>query len=132
MGDKGSIVVVNRGRGIEQYRFQILPDIADLRCILFQTVHDKLNMQTVELHKLCLYQLCRVVVPGNTDRLSCAAYRFKDQINDFVDTLFLIAVILNEDVILDIVLDDFLINPVCVVLFLSVPFLRLCRCFVPA
>ena len=38
-------------------------------------------MAAVELHKLCLDKLCRVIVPGDTDCLSLAAYRFKDGAN---------------------------------------------------
>ena len=129
MGDKCGIVVVNGGRGIEKHRPQVLLDVADFGGVFPHTVHDKLNVAAVQLHKLALYKLCRVVVPGDTDFLSCGADGFKDNVNDFVKTFPVCAAALHENVIVDIVLDDFLIHPVCVARFLSLPF-RLCR--VPA
>ena len=84
MIDKGGIVAVNGIRRIEQHRFKILLDVADFGGILFHAVKDKFNVAAVELHKLCLDKLCRVIVPGDTDCLSLAAYRFKDNRNNFV------------------------------------------------
>ena len=95
--------------------------------ILFHAVKDKFNVTAVELHKLCLDKLCRVIVPGDTDCLSLAAYRFKDNRNNFVQTVFVYLPVAYKMVVLDIVLDDFLINAVCVCRFLSFPFRRLCR-----
>lgn len=45
-------------------------------------------MFAVQFHKLGFHQLCRVVVSGNADRLSGAAYGFKDQVNDFIYPVF--------------------------------------------
>ena len=83
MSDKGGIVAVNGIRRIEQHRFKVLFDVADFGGILFHAVKDKFNVAAVELHKLCLDKLCRVIVPGDTDCLSLAAYRFKDNRNNF-------------------------------------------------
>ena len=84
VSDKGGIVAVNGIRRIEQHRFKVLFDIADFGGILFHAVKDKFNVTAVQLHKLCLDKLCRVIVPGDTDCLSLAAYRFKDNRNNFV------------------------------------------------
>ena len=45
----------------------------------------------------------------------------RDQVNDFVNAVFLKAEVLQEKVVLDILLDDFLVNPVAS--FISFPFL---------
>ena len=122
-----NIIAVNGIRRIEQHRFKVLFDVADFGGILFHAVKDKFNVTAVELHKLCLDKLCRVIVPGDTDCLSLAAYRFKDNRNNFVQTVFVYLPVAYKMVLLDIVLDYFLINAVCVCRFLSFPFRRLCR-----
>lgn len=38
MGDKGSVVVADCGRGVEKGGFQILLDVADFGCVLPHTV----------------------------------------------------------------------------------------------
>ena len=81
-------------------------------------------MFAVQFHKFAFYKLCRVVVPGNTDCTALRADSFKDKVNDFVDTVSFKVVILQENVIADIVLDNFLIHSVCVVPFRSFPFRR--------
>ena len=83
-------------------------------------------MFAVKFHKFAFYKLYRVVVPGNTDCLSSGADRFKDKVNDFVQPVP-VNHILYENVIVDIVLDNFLIHAVCVVPFRSFLFRRLCR-----
>ena len=83
-------------------------------------------MFAVKFHKFAFYKLCRVVVPGNTDCLSSGADRFKDKVNDFVQPVP-VSHILYENVIVDIVLDNFLIHAVCVVPFRSFLFRRLRR-----
>ena len=86
-------------------------------------------MAAVELHKLCLYKLCRVVVPGDTDLLSGRADGFKDNVKDFVKPFPVGTAALYENVIVDIVLDDLPVNLYCALScrFLSLPFRRLCR-----
>ena len=56
-----------------------------------------------------------------------AAYRFKDKGNDFVQAVFVYLPVAYKMVVLDIVLNDFLINAVCVCRFLSFPFRRRSR-----
>ena len=67
-------------------------------------------MAAVQFHKLCFHKLGWVVVPGNADSLSCRTDGFKHEVNDFVKTFPVKAVVLREYVILDIVLDDFTVN----------------------
>lgn len=85
-------------------------------------------MAAVQLHKLAFHKLGGVVVPGNAERLSRCAYRFKYEVNDFVQAVFIHVRVLNENVILDIFLDDFPIYLYCALRFrfCSFPF-RLCR-----
>ena len=101
--------------------------VADFGGVLTHTSKDKLNMTAVEFHKLCFHKLCRVIVPGDTDSLSAGADRFKDKGHNLVQAFFFKVSVLDEMLILDIVLDNFLIYSVCVCRFLSLPFRRLCR-----
>ncbi|CCL93462.1 hypothetical protein BN190_4870002 [Clostridioides difficile T14] len=50
--DKGGIIAVNGTRRVEQYRFQILLDIAHFGCVLPHAIQNKLNMAAVQLQKL--------------------------------------------------------------------------------
>ena len=127
MVDKGGVIAVNGVWGVEQHRFQILLDVADFGGVLTHTSKDKLNMTAVEFHKLFFHKLCRVIVPGDTDSLSAGADRFKDKGHNLVQAFFFKVSVLDEMLILDIVLDNFLIYSVCVCRFLSLPFRRLCR-----
>ena len=71
---------------------------------------------------------CRIVIPGDAERLSRCAYRFQYEVNDFVQSVFIHVRVLYENVILDIVLDDVPVNLYCALRFRfrSFPF-RLCR-----
>ena len=77
-------------------------------------------MAAVKLHKFCLYKLRRVFIACNQDFLSFAAYGFKNDVKDFINTITFKAFFVYEVLILDIVLDNFFIDFVCVFLFLSV------------
>ena len=81
----------------------------------------------VQFHKFCFYKLCRVVVPGDTDCSSFGADSFKNKGKDFLYPVPVKVSVLYQIVVLDIVLDDFLIHAICVCRFLSLPFRRLCR-----
>ena len=85
-------------------------------------------MAARQLQKLAFDKLCRIVIPGDAERLSRCAYRFQYEVNDFVQSVFIHVRILYENVILDIVLDDVLVNLYCALRFRfrSFPF-RLCR-----
>ena len=125
---KGRIVAVHSGRGIEKHRPQVLFDVADFGGVLAHAGKDKFNVAAVKFHKPCLDKPCRIIVPGDTDSFSFSADRFKYEGHNLIDEVFIKAVILHEYVILDIVLDDFLINIKCARFrFLSLPFRRLCR-----
>ena len=128
MVDKGGVIAVNGVGCVEKYRFQILLDVADFRGVLFHAVKDKFNVAAVELHKLCFDKLCRIIVPGDTDCLSFGADSFKDKGHNLVQAFPVNVGMLDKMLILDIVLDDFLIHTVCVCRFRSFPF-RLCRFF---
>ena len=67
---------------------------------------------------------------SNTDFLSCRTDGFKHKVNNLIQTVAVKASVLQENVIGDIVFDNFLIHSVSVVPFRSFPFRRLCR-FVP-
>jgi len=52
MGDKGSVVAADSGRGIEKGCFQILLDVADFGGVLPHTIKHKADMLAVQFHKL--------------------------------------------------------------------------------
>ena len=117
MVDKGGVIAVNGVGRVEKYRFQILLDVTDFRGVLFHAVKDKFNVAAVQLHKLCFHKFCRVIVPGDTDSLSPGADGFKDKVYNPVQAVFVSVGVLDEMLILDIVLDNFLIDFVCFSLF---------------
>ena len=124
---KGRVIAANRRRGIEKGSFHVLLDVADFGGVFLHTVKHKADMLAIQLHKLCFYKLCRVVVPCDTDCPSFGADGFKDKGNDFLYPVPVKVSVLYQIVVLDIVLDDFLIHSVCVCRFRSLPFRRLCR-----
>ena len=120
-------ILANRRRGIEKGSFHVLLDVADFGGVFLHTVQYKADMFAVQFHKFCFYKLCRVVVPGDTDCSSFGADSFKNKGKDFLYPVPVKVSILYQIVVLDIVLDDFLIHAICVCRFLSLPFRRLCR-----
>ena len=64
---QGRIVAVDGGRGVIQRRQKVFLDIADIGGVVLHTVHDILNMGTVQLHKPGLYHLRRIIVSGDAD-----------------------------------------------------------------
>ncbi len=126
--DKGRVVVGNGAGGVEQHSPQVLFDIADFRCVLPQTVKDKADMFAGQLHVLGFHQLGRVVVPGDTDCLSGGADGFQHQVYDFVKLFTVNAPVLNEIGILDVLQNDFPINPYSLILSCPFPFRRRSRC----
>ena len=118
---KGRVIAANRRRGIEKGSFHVLLDVADFGGVFLHTVQYKADMLAVQLHKLCFYKLCRVVVPCDTDCSSFGADGFKDKGKDFLYPVPVKVSVLYQIVVLDIVLDDFLIHSVSVVPFASVP-----------
>lgn len=106
---KGGVIGADSGRGIEKGCFHVLLDVADFGGVLAQTVKDKADMLAVQFHKLCLYKLCRVIVPGDTDCLSSGADGFKHEVNKLVKPVPVKLPVLQKNVIADVVLDDFLV-----------------------
>ena len=86
-------------------------------------------MFSVQLHKLCFYQLGGVVVPGNADRLSPGTDGFQHEVYNFIQPVPVKLHILYENVIVDIFLDDLPVNLKSVLCFrfLSFPFRRRSR-----
>ena len=76
-------------------------------------------MAAVKLHEFCLYKLRRVFIACNYDFLSFAAYGFKNEVKDFINAITVKAFSNYEVFILDIVLDNFLIDFICVFLIRS-------------
>jgi hypothetical protein len=79
---------------------------------------DKFNWTAVELHKLCLDKLCRVIVPGDTDCsfivfFPIACIPFKDNSKTFRPDGLCLPAVAYKMVVLDIVLVISLINAVC-------------------
>ena len=124
---KGRVIAANRRRSIEKGSFHVLLDVADFGGVFLHTVQYKADMFAVQFHKFCFYKLCRVVVPGDTDCSSFGADGFKNKGKDFLYPVPVKVSVLYQIVVLDIVLDDFLIHAVCVCRFLSLPFRQLCR-----
>ena len=52
MRDQSSVIAVHRAWRIEQRSQQILPDVANPRCILLQAVRDETDMLAVQLQQL--------------------------------------------------------------------------------
>ncbi len=67
-------------------------------------------MFAVQLHKLGFHQLRRIVVTSNADGLAPGADGFKDQVYNLVQTVAVIGQIGFQNVIADVVLDNFLIT----------------------
>lgn len=81
------------------------------RGVFADTVKDKLNVRAVQLHQLGFHQLGGVIVPGNADGLSGAAYGFHQQVHDLVQHIPVNPLgVLAKVFILDVVLDDLPIN----------------------
>ena len=78
--------------------------------ILLHTVQHKADMFAVQLHKLCLYQLGGVVVPGNAYRRPRGADGFQHNVHKLVQPVPANVGIGCENVIADILHDDLPVN----------------------
>ena len=99
---QGRIVAVDGDWGIIQRRQQIFLDVADIGGVVLHAVHDILNMRTVQLQEPGLDHFCRIIVPGNTDRLAGRTYGIHDQLRDLVQHLMVNTVTVFPEVIFDI------------------------------
>ena len=84
MAHQRRVIAVDGAWGVEQNRQQVFFDVPYFRGVFADTVKDKLNVRTVQLHQLGFHQLSGVIVPGNADGLSGAAYGFHQQVHDLV------------------------------------------------
>ena len=111
MGHQRRVIAVDGTWGVEQNRQQVFFDVPYFRGVFADTVKDKLNVRTVQLHQLGFHQLGGVIVPGNADGLSGAAYGFHQQVHDLVQHIPVNPLgVLAKVFILDVVLDDLPIN----------------------
>ena len=90
-------------------RFQ-LDELGFQLCRCLRVVHDKLDVAAVQLQEFALYQLGRVIVASDAERLSRRADSFQHEVYDLVQTLLVHFRVLRERVILDILHDDFTVN----------------------
>ena len=63
----GLIIRTDRSRSIVQGCQQVLLDVADIRCILFQAIHYVLDMGRIQFGDLALHHISRLIIPGYTD-----------------------------------------------------------------
>ena len=111
MGHQRRVIAVDGAWGVEQNRQQVFFDVPYFRGVFADTVKDKLNVRTVQLHQLGFHQLGGVIVPGNADGLSGAAYGFHQQVHNLVQHIPVNPLgVLAKVFILDVVLDDLPIN----------------------
>ena len=111
MGHQCRVIAVDGAWGVEQNRQQVFLDISDFRGVFADTVKDKLHVGAVQLHQLGFHQLSGVIVPGNADGRSGAAYGFHQQVHDLVQQFPVNPLgVLAKVFILDVILDDFPIN----------------------
>ena len=96
------VIAVHRAWCVEQHRQQILPDIPNPCCILFQAVHNKTDMLTIQLQQFRPHDFGRVVIACNTDSAAGAANRLLQQINDLVKLLPVNVRIVFQNVVVDI------------------------------
>ena len=101
------VIAVHRAWRVEQRSQQILPDAPNPRCILLQAVHDKADMLTVQLQQLRPYNLRWVVIACNADLAAGAANRLLHQIDDLVKLLPVDMRIACQNVVVDVLQNQF-------------------------
>ena len=67
MRNQSGVIAVHRARRVEQHCQQILPDVANPRCVLLQAVHDEADMLAVQLQQLCPHDHGWIVIACNAD-----------------------------------------------------------------
>ena len=116
--------MVDGGRGVEQHGQQIALDVAHGRGVGFQTVHDVLEVHSVDFEQPLLHQRGREVVPGNRQGRTRRAEGFHHEIDDFVQLFQMGRVVLRNLEIVDV--PFYLISVLSNLIFLH-PSFRLCR-----
>ena len=104
---QGRIVAVDGGRGVIQGSQQIFLDVADIGGVLPHTVQHILDVRTVQLQEPGFDHLRRIVVPGNADRLLAGTDGIHHELHQLVQAVTIHALVLYEDVILDILQNQF-------------------------
>ena len=84
----------------EQHCQQILPDVPNPRCVLFQAVHDETDMLAVQLQQLRPHNLGRIIISADTDTVTGATNRFLYQLGDLVKLLPVNARIACQNVVI--------------------------------
>ena len=102
MVHQGRIVAVDGGWGVIQGSQQIFLDVADIGGVVSHTVQHILDVGTTQLQEPGFDYLCRIVVPSNADHLPAGADSIHHELHQLVQTVTIHALVLYEDVILDI------------------------------
>ena len=84
---QGSVVAVDGGRGVIQGSQKIFLDVADIGGVLPHTVQHILDVGTVQLQEPGFHHLCRIVVPGNADRLPAGTNGIHHKLHQLVQTV---------------------------------------------
>ena len=98
--DFGLVVVSTGGRGIERGFQQIGFDISNVRGRIAHTVQNILDVAGVQLQKTLPCQNCTNLFGANPYKVLLRIQHLQHEIHDFI--MVVIAVLLNETVILDI------------------------------
>ncbi len=104
---QGRIVAVDGGRGVIQGSQQIFLDVADIGGVLPHTVQHILDVRTVQLQEPGFDHLRRIVVPGNADRLLAGTDGIHHELHQLVQAVTVHTLVLYEDVILDVLQNQF-------------------------
>ena len=101
------VIAVHRTWCIEQRSQQILPDIPNPRCVLLQAVHNETDMLAVQLQQLRPHDPGWTVIACNADSAAGAANRLLHQLGDLVKLLSVNLRIACQNVIVDILQNQF-------------------------
>ena len=104
---QGRIVAVDGGRGVIQGSQQIFLDVADIGGVLPHTFQHILDVGTVQLQEPGFDHFRRIVVPRNADRLPVGTDGIHHELHQLVQAVTVHALVLYEDVILDVLQNQF-------------------------
>ena len=107
MVHQGRIVAVNGGQGIIKGSQQIFLDVADIGGVFPHTVQHILDVRIVQLQKPGFDHFRRIVVPSNADCLPSGTDGVHHELHQLVQTVTVHALVLYEDVIFDVLQNQF-------------------------
>ena len=107
VADETSVEVPDRQRGVIQGCQEILAHIADTGGVAFQTFHYKADVLAVQLQELALYDLCGLVIPGDTDGAPGCADRIDHELQYFCENIPVMRKVLQENLIRDVLRNEF-------------------------